>query len=305
MEFYEPVLARCCDRSDMAKVNPVIGEPQQYINNNLLRQLGLVGISFDFFIDWKNLLFNREVWIKLPYRGARLPDAELISLLRKQDRLVDLVKFSKYNNLSVSAMIFNDYQDWSDLQSFVINAYWSSDYINKNGLLINDLPINEIKNRIIKMSGGKIKIGEKGLIFGTSRLECYLSRTDALWPGDVDLLIYSSRDFSPLAIIEYKKHTKNSKISFDNQNIKNYYPQPDKRKYDRLIYLSNQLALRPIPIYIFYYSTNAEETYLLVESFVIRESGDILNNITKFNIDAADVNGSYIKIIRSLITRDT
>lgn len=305
MNFYEPILARCYDRSNIAKVNPVIGEPQQYINNNLLRQLGLVGISFDFFIDWKNLLFNREVWIKLPYHGTRLPNTELISLLKNQDRFVNLVKFSKHNNLSVSAIIFDDYQDWSNSQSFVTNAYWPSDHINKNGLLLNDISINEIKHRIIKMSGGEIKIGKKGLIYGTSRLECYLSHTDALWPGDVDLLIYSSRDFSPLAIIEYKKHTNNSKIPFDNQNIKNYYPYPDQRKYDRLIYLSNQLTSRPIPIYIFYYSTNSEETYLLVESFFINEGRVISNNITKFNIDTANVNGSYIEIIRSLITQDT
>ncbi len=36
MEFYEPILALCNDRTKTAKKNPTIDEPQSYLNNNLL-----------------------------------------------------------------------------------------------------------------------------------------------------------------------------------------------------------------------------------------------------------------------------
>ena len=35
MEFYDPILALCNDRTKTAKKNPTIDEPQSYLNNNL------------------------------------------------------------------------------------------------------------------------------------------------------------------------------------------------------------------------------------------------------------------------------
>ena len=48
MEFYDPILALCNDRTKTAKKNPTIDEPQSYLNNNLLEPLGLIGVSTEF-----------------------------------------------------------------------------------------------------------------------------------------------------------------------------------------------------------------------------------------------------------------
>ena len=48
MEFYDPILALCNDRTKTAKKNPTIDEPQSYLNNNLLEPLGLIGVTPEF-----------------------------------------------------------------------------------------------------------------------------------------------------------------------------------------------------------------------------------------------------------------
>ena len=70
MEFYDPILALCNDRTKTAKKNPTIDEPQSYLNNNLLEPLGLIGLNFDFFIDWCFLHAGRRDWDGTPARSV-------------------------------------------------------------------------------------------------------------------------------------------------------------------------------------------------------------------------------------------
>lgn len=75
-----------------------------------------------------------------------------------------------------------------------------------------------------------------------------------MYPGDVDLILLNSNNL-PVAIIEFKKHTLSSSV--DGQKLSNFYPLPDKRKYDRLAILRDYLS-RPnfrIPIIVIYYPT--------------------------------------------------
>ena len=87
-------------------------------------------------------------------------------------------------------------------------------------------------------------MGGKGLTLGLSTLECYLANDKkdeaAAWPGDADLVLVDS-NFTPYAIIEFKKHTpSNRSFSFDDQKLSNYYRwgednwSQDGRKYNRL-----------------------------------------------------------------------
>lgn len=79
-----------------------------------------------------------------------------------------------------------------------------------------------------------------------------MSRTDAAWPGDADLIILD-KDLNPVALLEYKKHTLDTPIK--DQQLSNYYPYPDKRKYDRLAILRNFLG-NNTPFINIYYPTN-------------------------------------------------
>jgi hypothetical protein len=108
-------------------------------------------------------------------------------------------------------------------------------------------------------SGGPIQIGSKGLIYGTSRLECYLSSTDSLYPGDVDLIVLNPNN-RPSAILEFKKHTLATNIR--EQKLSNYYPRPDGRKYDRLELLREFISGDGgnVPLLVLYYPTNSAFT---------------------------------------------
>lgn len=302
MKFYEPLLSRCDGRNVLAKINPVIKEPQYHINNLLLNQLNCIGVSFDFFIDWKSCLLNREFWIKLPYSGQLELGEELINILRKQNKFTDLIHFARANNISVSGVIFDDEQPWDDPKSLITIAQWPKDLFNKKGLNIYRISIDDLKNKIKEMSGGSIRIGKKGLIYGTSKLECYLSNTDALWPGDADLLIFEKNNFTPLALIEYKKHTQSSKIKFEDQSFTNYYPHPDKLKYDRLLYLSMQLHKNIIPIFVIYYSTNKDECYLIIEKIGVDEFGCFcVQNRYQHYINLDNIKLSYLELIKFIL----
>jgi hypothetical protein len=61
-------------------------------------------------------------------------------------------------------------------------------------------------------------------------------------------------------IIEFKKHTLQSSIN--DQQLSNYYPVPDGRKYNRLAILREFLSTptNPIPLFVVYYPTNGSFT---------------------------------------------
>lgn len=303
MQFYEPILAKCDDRNSLAKVNPIIGEPHDHINA-ILSEFDLVGVSFDFFINWNTFQLNREIWLKMPFTGDILSEESLINLLR-ESKLLNVAKFARANDLSIFAVIFNDEQQWSDPNTLVTVAYWPANDREKFGLKIHSLPIQKVQNRIKELSGGPVRIGNKGLMYGTSKLECYLSRTDALWPGDVDLLICDKNNFIPKVLIEYKKHTGSSSISFDRQCLDNYYPNPDKRKYDRLLYLSNQLIKETIPIFVIYYSTNQNELYFLVEKIRSDQTNIYSEEIFKIDFDENNSSAAYYNLIDTILNNLT
>lgn len=61
-----PNLALCANRNILPKRNERSGSPEDWFSNNLLSDLGLVGVNFDFFVDWSatpNTL-TQITWIK-------------------------------------------------------------------------------------------------------------------------------------------------------------------------------------------------------------------------------------------------
>lgn len=260
-----PYLALCENRAVMPKNHPSSGAPEDWFSNDILNQNELFGITFDFFIDWSQNPYSVTpvIWIKrilsfnYTYNDLLTNIDYVIINEFGQDYINRLTAFASIYDFQVQFLFFRDDSDWSNdnSQLLIVNAEKDVDgNITFNG---NHIFISQLRELIRANSGGPIRIGQKGLIYGTSRLECFLSKTDSLYPGDVDLIILDKQNI-PRGILEFKKHTLNNPI--DSQKLSNYYPMPDGRKYDRLALLKDYLSREgnKIPFFVIYYPTNGE-----------------------------------------------
>ncbi|MDO3664501.1 hypothetical protein [Acinetobacter higginsii] len=250
-----PNLAQCANRGVQSKINPIIGEPLEWLSNNTLQRFGYSQLSFDFFVNWNTYTFQNRIWIKRIWSSNISIDTLAVSgaeFLTQQaqnigDNLALINQFSVTYNLDPSYIVFREV-NWQDNPEPILRGAITANGIENIALY----DINQVMQAIRNNSGGPVRIGSKALIYGTSCLECYLSGTDALWPGDVDIILWDNQQQRAVAIIELKKHTLNTAIS--EQQLSNYYPGADSRKYDRLALLRNHLGVN-VPIIVLYYPT--------------------------------------------------
>ena len=261
----KPFLALCSNRASSPKHNATTGSPEDWFDNGLLIHKKLIGFSFDFFVNWATNQISPFVWVKriltahpsaLYYNGeinTDLISKEIIAL----DSLSNLklfVKFCSVKNLALQYLLFREI-DWSKNAEdiFVVSITMPNDELIFN---VEAITLNELQRRIRAYSGGSIRVGAKGLMYGTSMLECFLSKTDSLYPGDMDLVIVDAETIEIRALLEYKKHNLDSPI--ENEKLGNYYPHPDHRKYDRLAILRDYLNSVPKFICIYYPTKSVE-----------------------------------------------
>lgn len=187
-----------------------------------------------------------------------------------------LSRFASKYNVILKYQLFKESNNWNDDMTIISVVF------NNNGEVSHAINkrISDLKGDIKLLSGGPISIGKKGLIYSTSTLEGYLSRTDAAWPGDADLVILD-KALKPVALLEYKKHTLDTPIK--DQQLSNYYPYPDKRKYERLAILRNFLGI-DTPFINIYYPTNPVFQSIKFEK-ISGTIGDLRSN---------EVNGCYV-----------
>ena len=149
-------------------------------------------------------------------------------------------------------------------------------------LTITRSTVSGLKIAIRKHSGGPVRVGEKGLTYGTSAIECLLSLTDAAYPGDADAVVVDGNGHVRY-VIEFKKHTLSAPLG--EHLAGRYYPAPDGRKYQRLHALASSFERADrgaAPLVIFYYSTKVPLIRLqLVGALnsqrmkIDRDSGDV------------------------------
>ena len=256
----KPVLARCENRTQLARTNPVYGEPDQWMTSAHLAPLDLSAVSFDFFVDWGVTphAVGSELWVKRiaqgPVEALRAGDV-LQGALACGDDLVALEAFATRYGFNPRYMIFQDGIRWNtDPEQLLVASLADGAFprLAYRGL-------DQIMAAIRQLSGGPVRIGEKGLIYGTSSLECHLSRTDALWPGDADCVIWSGADNRAMALLEFKKHNMASPL--EQENIQKYM-RVDQRKWQRLGLLRDRIEA---PLYCVYYSTDPGESCVKVE----------------------------------------
>lgn len=254
----KPILARCDNRKVLAQRHPYSGEPEDWLADTYLERYGLVGLTFDFFVNWTTRSISDQLWIKRvvertfkPWPITSFRDmSNTIYQCDGEEKVRQLCRFAGRYNFSCHYFLFRESADLQRPLAPLIEVRF-----DESGSVVNlqEVERSVLMNNIRQLSGGPVLVGAKGLIYALTSLECMLSKTDAAWPGDADLVIVDS-SFTPRAIIEFKKDTRGNPIS--REGLSNYYPRPDGRKYDRLALFRDYLtdSAVALPIVVLYYS---------------------------------------------------
>lgn len=284
----KPVLTKAEDRTILAQWHPTSGPPESWLSS---------GISFDFFINWETYGVQREIWVKrLLDRHELPPEREVYNYLEANDSaFADLCNFASNYQFDLHYMLFDDAQNWNDDNSVLFDLHCAG------GSWINEkIDLANVKARICKLSGGKMRIGGKGLVLSTSNLETALAKTDYPWPGDVDAIILHKETKIPLAMLEYRKHTK----EWDLTSVKGYYSNnSDKRKYDRLQLLKT--AINPdLPLIVVTFPTSAKIYEVLLESIKVEAGNMIIEERVKCRLpDSVNQGNEYKAGIYGIMKR--
>lgn len=260
----KPVLALTADRTRIAQTNDYCGDPENWFDSQYFRNYGLHSATFDFFVNWDDETICDEIWIKRISDSDNIHSethAELMRLIAEcdgRDKLNHLFRFFAYQRMIVKYMLFRDVpeREWENGEEKVIEL----DISRYRQEVVSRYDASEIQDKIRNLRRSPAPIGNAGLIYSTSSLEGYLSRQPYFWPGDVDTVLYNDNN-DVEAIIEFKKHTANSRIPFNNQRIANYLTR-DILKYKSLALLRDRFNT---DLYVLYYPIPANIDYVIVE----------------------------------------
>lgn len=283
----KPILALTADRTQKAQINRCCGDPEEWFNSRFFREYNIYATSFDFFVNWENESICNEVWIK------RISDSDsinnqsgdellkLISDCDGKDKSNSLYYFLAYQKLTEKYMLFRDVPEsrWEKGEEKIVELE-----VQGNGnSVVSKLTINEIQTKISELRKKPASIGNAGLRYSTSSLEGYLSRKTYFWPGDVDTVLYNGNN-EVIALIEFKKHTANSKIPFQKQKITNYL-NSDILKYKSLALLRERFNTN---LYTLYYPIPSDISYVIIEK--IEGVPDKLYATDRFELALPNIN---------------
>lgn len=285
----KPVLALNADRSRKAQENEICGNPEDWFDSSYFREKGLYAASFDFFVNWENESICDEVWIKRISDSASIQNqsgSELLKLIsacdgREKSNL--LYCFLARQRMIEKYMIFRDVpeREWESGEEKVVEL----DLSKHRNVSVSHYNAAEIQEKIKKLRRKPASIGKAGLIYSTSYLEGYLSKKQYFWPGDVDTVLYN-KDYNVEAIIEFKKHTSNSRIPFEKQGIDNYL-EKDILKYKSLAMLRDRFQT---DLFVLYYPIPSDLHSIIIEKIV----GSV-NNLyasERYNLDLPKKNSA-------------
>lgn len=254
----KPILARCDNRTVRARTHPFSGEPEEWLADTYLERYNLEGFTFDFFVDWRTRSISNQLWIKRvvertfnPWPITSSHDmSNAIYQCDGEEKVKQLCRFAEKYRMTCHYFLFKESSNSLHPPAPIIEVRfdWSGSVVD-----VQEVELSDLMRHIQELAGGPVYVGRKGLFYGLTTLECFLSKTNAAWPGDADLVLVDS-GFTPRAIIEFKKDTQGNPISCEE--LSNYYPRPDGRKYDRLALFRDYLTdeTRTPPIVVLYYS---------------------------------------------------
>lgn len=262
-----PVLALCEDRNQYPKSNKKSGSPEGWFKQENLDCYNLHSISFDFFVNWRAspVRITRHAWIKVVLNvepnevvdNNGVVDSDFLMVLLEshfeKEILYKWYDFCFFNDLKLEFIFINEKSSRVVLEDNVIfsRVYEEGGVLKLKAKIIS---VSELKVKIKYGTGGDLTVGKKGLIYSTSSLECFLSKSDAAYPGDADLILFDKNTLETFAVLEFKKHTKKTPI--EEQKLNNYYPYPDRVKYERLFLLNSYLKGRSSLVVLYYPTLN-------------------------------------------------
>ena len=265
----KPILAKCDNRADLARRHPFSGEPEEWLADTYLARYGLVGLTFDFFVNWATGSIPNQLWIKRvveePFNPWPITSSRDISNAIYQcdgeEKVRKLCGFANRYDMSCHYFLFKESSDSRHPPAPIIEVTF--DGIG-SVIGVQEVELSVLMQRIQRLRGGPASVGSKGLTYGLTSLECFLSKTRTLWPGDADLVLVDS-SFTPLAIIEFKKDTRGTPIA--NETLSNYYPTRDPRKYDSLALFRDCFTngASALPIIVVYYSIRQSSRQVKLE----------------------------------------
>ncbi|WGI26194.1 hypothetical protein QEN58_03815 [Halomonas alkaliantarctica] len=240
-------------------------------------------LSFHFFVDWmqspprlaNRVWMTRQVRFEHESEMVEGPKSDLLRLFNQSEDwrfFEDLERVCSNYRHDLSAILL------PDIPVSVITEQtpvWVIRRAENTGLGIGKYSVSNLKTAIQRHSGGPVNVGKKGLTFGTSAVECFLSGSDAAFPGDADGVVVDDQN-QVRFIIEFKKHTIGDAL--DNHLINRYYPSRDGRKYKRLEALRTH-----------YECVNQFPTPLVMLYFSTREPVIRLQEIGRLNDDSVDI----------------
>ena len=264
--LHRPVLALTSNRQRLAQENPVCGNPETWFDAPAFREQNLYATSFDFFVNWDNETICDEVWIKRISDSNDIATQDagqlraLITQCDGRDAVDRTFRFLEAQGIREKYMLFRDVPEaaWADGSERVVELNLSA---CEGG--VSHFTAAEIQEKIAALRMRAAHIGQAGLIYSTSSLEGYLSRQPFFWPGDVDTLLFDDRN-EARAVIEFKKHTANSRIPFTEQKISNYLSR-DILKYKSLALLRDRFQTE---LFVVYFPIPANIRHVIVEQLV-------------------------------------
>ena len=281
----KPILALTSNRIRTAQVNDYCGDPEEWFDSQAFRERDLYATSFDFFVDWETERVCDEVWIKRISDSDMIHtqnEAQLLDLISKCDgreKSNRLYSFMTYQGMTEKYFLFRDVPEkaWENGQEKVVELDMSR---LRNGS-VSQFDASEIQEKIRRLRRRPAPIGRAGLIYSTSSLEGYLSRKPYFWPGDVDTVLFDGNN-NVVAIIEFKKHTENSRIPFAEQKIDNYFSK-DILKYKSLALLRDKFETS---LFVLYYPIPRDINYVIIEK--LDGTADALFASERFELELPD-----------------
>lgn len=265
--LHKPILAKCDDRNDRARTHPN-GEPDKWIVDTHLASHGLVGLTFDFFVNWNAGSIPNQLWIKRivdnsltswPTRDS----ARVIYQCDGEEKVIQLCRFADRYGMSCHYFLFKESTDSQHPPDPIIEVTFDG---SGSVVGVQKVELSTLRDRIRQLRGGQASVGPKGLTYGLTSLECFLSKTPDIWPGDADLVLVDA-NLTPVAIMEFKKDTHRRRVPYADQKFSNNYPKPDGRKYNSFAYFRDHFTDDPssLPIIVLYYSIETDYDYVKLE----------------------------------------
>lgn len=246
--------------------NPNSGNPDDWLEPGGLAATGLTALTFDFFVNWHNKTVPDEIWLKTmldikQVRASRINTEDLETRFKNyvtNEHLARYAPFLDRTGLTLVHKLLPDSGDWS--QPFQVGRNPARLY-SLNGTVGEWHEREKVVANISQLRGGATTETPKGLNLAASTLECYLSRTKNLWPGDADAVLVDQHG-EPKLILEYKKCTRPPEVR--EQGIDMW--RRDVRKWQSLGLLRDKLGGgRPLPAIAVFYSTNDADNDVKLE----------------------------------------